>query len=179
LKAAFVYNFAKFTEWPDDLIGPPTTVHACVLGDDAVARALAEAVRGRPLRGSPIAVQANPTDEALPGCHMLYVSGADAARSPAILAAVRDAPVLTISDHEEFADRGGMIQLRVDAGRMRFVVNIQAAVCAGLSFSARMLALAEVADREGPLRRTGRRDGGVGPALAAGASACGPESRQP
>jgi hypothetical protein len=110
---------------------------------------------------------------------MLYVSGADAARSPAILAAVRDAPVLTISDHEEFADRGGMIQLRVDAGRMRFVVNIQAAACAGLSFSARMLALAEVADREGPLRRTGRRDGGVGPALAAGASACGPESRQP
>ena len=106
LKAAFVYNFAKFTDWPADVVPPAAEPFVlCVLGDAAVADALERLVKGRTLVGHSMAVHKAP---AAPErvCHVLYVSGVTAVQATQLVAKYRDLPVLTISDVEGFTDLG-------------------------------------------------------------------------
>ena len=141
LKAAFIYNFAKFTEWPADALVPMAPFNACVLGDDAVVEALERSVNGRLLSGRGIRVS-RVTDGPLRSCHLLYVSGVTPAQATAILTAVRGAPVLTISDSDDFARLGGIGHLFVENGRMRFNFNLEAARQARLQLSSKLLVLA-------------------------------------
>jgi hypothetical protein len=173
LKGAFVFNFARFTEWPAGVIESSRTVGACVVGDVAVGRALASTVQGREVQGRTVTVLIDPATAALPGCHLLYVTGADSVAILPALTAVQHTPVLTISDVEGFARAGGMIQLHVEHARLGFRINIDAARCAGLSLSSRLLSLAEVVDG------ARARAGSVASPGAPGAPACTPETGQP
>jgi uncharacterized protein DUF4154 len=141
LKAALVYNFAKFTEWPEDALKATTSFTACALGDDA-ADALARAVKDRRLAGRGINVLRLKVGGPVRSCHLLYVSGAPATETAAIMAAVRGAPVLTISDAEDFGRLGGIAFVFVENGRMRFDINLDVARRARLQLSSKMLALA-------------------------------------
>ena len=101
LKAAFIYNFAKFTEWPADVMTTAAPLHLCVLGDPAIGDALERVVQGRTLAGHSIEVsQAESAGPPRAGCHILYVSGVTAEQAAKVVAGLRDAPVLTISDVE-------------------------------------------------------------------------------
>ena len=143
LKAAFIYNFAKFTEWPSDVMPGTEPLVLCVLGDPAIANALERVVRGRTLAGRGMGVsQASAAGPPRAGCHILYVSGMNLSQAAKLVGGVRDAPVLTISDVEGFTDLGGIAQLFFEHGQLRFNVHIESARRARLQISSRLLALA-------------------------------------
>jgi hypothetical protein len=141
LKAALVYNFAKFTEWPEDALRATASFTACALGDDA-ADALTHTLKDRLLLGRGINVLRIKVGGPVRSCHLLYVSGVTGAETAALVTAVRGAPVLTISDEENFARLGGIAYVFVENGRWRFDVNLDVARRARLQLSSKMLALA-------------------------------------
>jgi hypothetical protein len=142
LKAAFVYNFAKFTEWPLDVLPATASFTACVLGDGPVSDALERTVKGRMLSGHSISVSRVALNGPLRTCHLLYVSGVTAAQVSAIVTIVKDAPVLTISDIDDFAPLGGIVHMFVENGRMRFDLNVDRAKLSRLQLSSKLLTLA-------------------------------------
>ena len=96
LKAAFIYSFAKFTEWPAGAIPAAKPLLMCVVGDNAVGEALERAVKARMIGGHSLAVSymaSVPQRE----CNILYLSGVTASHAEQLVATVRDVPVLTIS----------------------------------------------------------------------------------
>jgi hypothetical protein len=142
LKAAFIYNFAKFTEWPADVLSGSTPFTACVLGDAPIGDALERSVKGRQLVGHVIAVQRVAPDGPLKACHLLYISGLKAAQIAGIVDAIKGAPVLTISDVDDFARMGGIAHVFVENGKMRFDLNLELAKRARLQLSSKLLVLA-------------------------------------
>jgi hypothetical protein len=144
LKAAFIYNFAKFTEWPTDAIAAGAPLVLCVLGDPAIGGALEQAVKGRTLSGHTIGVsQAASDGRSLKGCHLAYVSGMTAKQAAEVVAALGDTPVLTISDVEGFTRLGGIAQLFYAQGQLRFAVQPASATRARLQISSKLLSLAK------------------------------------
>jgi hypothetical protein len=141
LKAAFIYNFAKFTEWPADGLPGTAPFNACVLGDAAIGDALERSVKGRLLSGHPISVLRVQIDGPLRTCHLLYVSGVSTMQITAIAAAVRGMPVLTIGDSDDFS-RLGIAHIFVESGKMRFNLNLELAKRSRLQLSSKLLALA-------------------------------------
>ncbi len=145
LRAAFLYNFAKFTEWGDDsaLSGPLTI---CVLDDSAVEGALNDLVGGSTINGRAVQISRGAR---LRTCNLVYLGIADRERIASILDELQGATVLTVSNGYEFVRLGGIVGLFVDEGRMRFAINPEAAQRAGLRLSSRLLQLAKIlnADR--------------------------------
>ena len=142
LKAAFIYNFAKFTEWPADAVATGAPLVLCVLGDAAIGEALERVVKGRTLAGHSISVSQAPPGRPLEACHIAYVSGVTASQAAEVVAGVRDAPVLTISDVEGFIKLGGIAQFFFEHGQLRFDVKLASAKRARLQISSKLLALA-------------------------------------
>lgn len=143
LRAAFLYNFAKFTEWPPDgLSAGPLTL--CVLDDSAVEGALSELVGNSTINGRTVTISRNASGARLRACHLLYVGEANSARAAAILEELLGAPVLTVSNGDDFIRLGGIVGLFVEEGRMRFAINPDAAHRAGVRLSSRLLQLARI-----------------------------------
>ncbi len=149
VKAALLYNFAKFAEWPALLSGAP--IAFCVVSDDGIAAALVETVRGQNINGHTLDVS-RPQDSATwRGCHLLFIAEAEIRRSTAGLEAIETLPVLTVSDAKYFSQSDGIIELYVESGRMRFAINLDAVDRSGLRLSSRLLGLAKII-RDGPPR---------------------------
>lgn len=140
LKAAFIYNFVKFTEWPDVLPGSEPFV-ICVIGDAAVAEALARVVAGREVAGHRMValVVSRPTR----ACAVLYVSGTTVAVAAQAIAGLQDSPVLTISDVVGFVDIGGMAQFFFERGQLRFTIRAETVKQSRLKMSSRLLTLGQ------------------------------------
>jgi hypothetical protein len=158
VKAACLYNFTKFVTWPDVAWGDPEApVVIGLIGDDPFGPALDNAVRGKQAHGRPVeVVRLGPLKEEEPvprqrlrQCHILFVALAEQARAPEVRAAVRDAPVLTVSDIPEFAVEGGVIELAVEQGQVRCRVNREAARRHGLELSAKLLRLSQIVRERG------------------------------
>jgi uncharacterized protein DUF4154 len=140
LKAAFLFNFVKFTEWPDVAASDPFVI--CLLGDDRVAGALTELTRGQKIEMH--AIEVRPLTTATETrCHVLFVS-VHAANGAQALQICKDAATLTVSDTAHFADTGGMIEFFVERDRMRFAINVTATQRAHLKLSSRLLGLARI-----------------------------------
>jgi hypothetical protein len=144
LKAAFLYNFAKFSEWPADVLAPGQRLAMCVVGDAAVADALGETIKGHAIDGHELTVTVLKVDQSASGCHLLYVSASEAKRSAAVLLGARGLSVLTVSDADRFAESGGVAQLIVENDRMRFAINIASAQRGRLNISSKLLSLAKI-----------------------------------
>jgi len=144
LKAAFLYNFAKFTAWPAEAAAPGVPLAICVVGDGAIVGMLRQVVASRPIDGRDVKPLAMAADGPLRSCHVLYVTGDDARRDSDILDRVKAAPVLTVGESDHFARMGGVVRLFVDGGKMRFGINVDAAQRAHLRISSKMLALGVV-----------------------------------
>jgi hypothetical protein len=141
LKAAFLYNFAKFAEWPRDPdAAAPLTL--CVLHDQASEAALAQLVSGASLNGRPIIVLRAVSHERLRSCHLLYIADAEGQALDDVLAELRGMPVLTVGNGEPFARHGGIVGLLVEGNRMRFAINPDAAQRSGVRLSSKLLSLA-------------------------------------
>jgi|SRR6185295_19644676 len=141
LKAAFIYNVAKFNEWPEEN-SPSKVFSMCVLGDAAVAEALERTVKGRLLRGAEISVTRLTPTGSVRGCRLLYLSGIKKEQAANIVASVRGTPVLTISDLGGFHEYGGIVRLLFEDGQLRFTIDQESAKKSWLQLSTRILKLA-------------------------------------
>jgi len=151
LKAAVLYNLAKFVEWPDDAFADPSApLVVCVLGVDPFGTALDDTLRGHSVGGH--ATVAKRIADMTPGCHVLFVANSEAKRLPAILERTRTWSVLIVGEAAGFIDRGGMIALATDDDRVRFDVNLAAADRARIKISSRVMALASSVRREERVR---------------------------
>jgi hypothetical protein len=149
LKAAFLYNFAKFTEWPGEALAPGTPLVLCVVNDRAVADTLASLTKGRSVDGHALVVSMiKPDAAALTSCRLLFTSGLDAARSTALLESIAGKPILTVGDADKFAETGGVAGFFVEDGSLRFAINLEAAQRSGVHLSAKLLRLAKIVKDE-------------------------------
>ncbi|MFI5177566.1 MAG: YfiR family protein [Vicinamibacterales bacterium] len=143
LKAAFLFNFARFADWP--ALPPDAPIQVCVSGDERLASALAATLRGQSTENHGLAVtRLAAGDASWRACQVLFIGGAD---KPRIAKLVEDAgalPILTVSDADRFAEAGGMIELYLDNGRMRFAINIDAVQRSRVRLSSRLLGLAKI-----------------------------------
>lgn len=153
LRAAFLYNFVKFTEWPPDRLPPGEKLALCVADDVATGRALAHAVKGRAIEGHELTVRLVSLDDAVGSCHLLYVRTADANRSLQVLESVKGSVMLTVGDSERFALSGGIAGLFVEDDRMRFAINLKSAERARLRLSSKLLNLARIVTHDRDVRR--------------------------
>jgi len=143
VKAAFLVNFAGFVRWPAAAFADAASPFVvCVAGDNPFGAAF-EPFKRIKVAGRSLLVQPIGSTAALPGnCHILFVAGSKTPRLSGILGALRKAAVLTVSDLEDFAVDGGMIQFYVRNEKIRFEINQRAAEEAGLKIDARLLQLA-------------------------------------
>jgi hypothetical protein len=144
LRAAFMFNFAKFTEWPANVIPRDQPMVFCVTDDAPMAEALEQIVKGRAVSGHALTVRRVGLDGGVRACHLLYASGLDTKRTNELLGTVEHLPVLTVGDFERFAQMGGVASFFVEDGKMRFSINIDSAQRAGLRVSSKLLMLARI-----------------------------------
>ena len=142
VKAAFIFNFAKFAEWPTMPAASPIAL--CIFGDGNIADALGETVRGQNISGHPLNVWQPLESSAWRLCQLLFVSDVELRRSSIGLEQIKALPVLTISDGKGFSQGTGIIEFYVEGGRMRFAINVDAAQRSGLRLSSRLLGLATI-----------------------------------
>ncbi len=142
VKAALLYRFAKFVQWPALQNGAPILV--CIVGSRAIADAVTVTVRGQNIDGHLIGLSPADDSATWPGCNLLFVADSEIGRASAGLANIRALPVLTVSDSSGFASTSGIIELYVEGGRMRFAINAEAAEHSGLHLSSRLLGLARI-----------------------------------
>lgn len=141
VKAAFLLNFARFVEWP---AAAPEARVVAVIGEDPFGSVLDQTFESEASGGSAWEVQRLPSAEAAPRSRILFISRSEEGRLPLILDRVRDAPVLTVSDIPHFAERGGMIGLRLEQRKVRFDIAPDTAARAGLKLSSQLLKLARI-----------------------------------
>ena len=141
VKAAYLYNFGKFVRWQGSASGSGSFA-ICVLGKNPLSSALAATVSGETVDGKKIVVRnlANLPDAA--HCRILFVSSSEESRLKSIFATARQSNSLTVSDIPGFAERGGMIELVSQEGRIRFEVNVAAIGDAGKTVSSELLKVA-------------------------------------
>ena len=144
-KAAFVFNFAKFTEWPSEAFGNGNaTVALCLLrGVDSYEVNLG-AFSGKSVQGKPFSIRPMTRPEALRQCQMVFLDELDERRMTEVLRGSHGLAVLTVSDIEGFAEAGGMIGLVHVDNRIQFEVNPEAIQASGLKMSAQLLQLAKI-----------------------------------
>ena len=148
IKAAFLYNFAKFTQWPDAAFGgPQAPLRVCVLGADPFGTAL-DSIVGKSVRNREVVTARLAAGSDAGGCHLLFVAESEQDRLSGILEGLVAQPILTISDMTDFAKSGGMINLKVAENRIKFSINLGVARDAALNFSSRLLNLAEIVGGE-------------------------------
>ena len=143
LKAAFLTNFAKFAAWPDGGAPAGRTFTFCVSGDKAVAAALEQGFKDHPGQ-EPVSVILVEPGGPLGACQMVYLGGVNLREARRAIDGLHAAPIFTVSDVDGFAQQGGMAQLRLEQGRMRFVINPAAAQRAHIALSAKLLSLATI-----------------------------------
>ena len=138
LKAAFLYNFAVFTEWPEQA---PVGMNVCILGTDPFGSALDHLTR-KQVRSVPVVVQRITGTEKIRGCHVLFIGASERDRLAQILDATRTLPVLTVADMKNAAGNGVIIGLVMQEQRVTFEINVAAARAARLSISSKLIKLA-------------------------------------
>lgn len=146
VKAAFVYNFMQFVEWPAQAFDNPQApiIVASVDGAD-YGEALEGALAGKAVNQHPIIVRRYPSvDKVEAGCHVLVLASDDGAAIAAARAKLGGAPVLLVGEGPGFCAHGGLIRLFKEDGRMRFEINPKAAERVGLKIAAKLLKLASI-----------------------------------
>ena len=154
VKAAFLFNFVKFIEWPPQASkGSSDPINICILGEDPFGNSLEDAVKGKTVEGRTFLVPVRISEvQQASACQILFVSSTERKHVRAILAALKAPGVLTVGETEGFAAQGGMINFKLEDGRVRLEVNVEAAERANLRISSKLLSLAQIV-QNGSARR--------------------------
>jgi hypothetical protein len=145
VKAAFVYNFLKFVEWPAGAFSSPAGAMVVgVVGEGDIAEATVRFLSTKQVGLRPLVVRRIAVGDPLTGVHALFVAEADARRERYVLDAAAVAPILSIGEGPAFVSAGGVIGLVIEQRRVRFDINVDAASATGLRVSSKLLALTRV-----------------------------------
>lgn len=144
VKAAFLYNFVQFVEWPPQAFGAPDTpIIIGVLGQDPFGEFLDQLVSGEVVNGRPLVVQRFRSVGEIQACHVLFVSGSEGKRGQQIIASLGNRSILTVCDWEGLMDQGAMVQFVTERNRVRLRINLDSVKAAGLTISSKLLRSAE------------------------------------
>lgn len=145
VKAAFLYNFAKFVEWPPEAFGTGAGAALIVgiIGDDPFGSAIDRTISGKTVNGRQLTIRRLKWGQNLKDCHVLFVSSSEQKRLPQILENLKGASVLTVSEMDQFSQQGGVIGFVMEDSKVRFEINTSASEQARLKISSKLLALAK------------------------------------
>ena len=142
IKAAYLYNFAKFVEWPSAAFGGPSDpFRICILGDSPFDQNVEIALSGRRVQNHPVHVIYPDSTAQSRKCHVLFLSQSESGHMKAIVADLRSSAVLTVADTPGFIGAGGMIRFFLEDDSVRFEMNPLPASQAGLKVSSKLLVL--------------------------------------
>lgn len=148
VKASFVYNFAKFVQWPTKAFpNPKSPLILGVVGRDQFGETMAKLVEGKFLYQRPVSFRRVKWGSDMKGCHILFISSSESEKMKKLSALLEDAPVLTIGETPDFAERGGIIgivDIFPEVKKVRFEINLQAAKRAHLTISSQLLRIAHI-----------------------------------
>jgi hypothetical protein len=145
VKAAYLYNFAKFVQWPEhDFPSPASPIQLCVLNDPPFRAELNRIAKGKTIAGRPVAVVAVQDAELSRNCHILFINSSNGTHARRILEALRQSSVLTVGESAGFAAEGGIINFVLHENHVQFEVNHRAANEVGLQISFRLLSVAKL-----------------------------------
>lgn len=144
VKAAFLFNFAKFVEWPSSSFRTPDApLEICILGNDPFDLRMENSIAARTVNGRRIAISHYSNASVAPSCQILFVASSEKRQVKNILKQLSGSTVLTVGDISGFADDGRIIDFVLEGDRVRFEVNNSAAARAHLKLSARLLTVAK------------------------------------
>jgi|SRR5579863_5752278 len=144
VKAAFLYNFAKFVEWPSGTGGRSSSIAICVLGQNPFGRVLEDTVDGKTVDGKTFVVRHVSEVKAAAHCQIVFVCSSERKRFGAILGELRTGGVLTVGESEGFIEEGGVVNLKLDGGKIQIQINMNAAEQSGVRISSKLLGLAQI-----------------------------------
>jgi len=140
VKAAFIYNFVKFVEWPDGKsIGKLSNIDICTVGTSSIDNAANVFKAASTAKLKLTLVQEKDWKSAASHCHIVFAGDSD---SQQVIAGLKSQPVLTVSDTDNFAENGGMIGFVHSDNKIKIVVNTKAITGAGLRVDAQLLEIA-------------------------------------
>lgn len=143
IKAAFLYNFAKFVEWPAPSFKGDTAPFVLgIVGEDPFGNVLSAVVEHEQVKGRPVEIRRYHEGEDFTGCHLLFISRSEAARLRQLLPLAEKNCILTVGEDPEFLSQGGMINFAVVEKSVRFDINKKAMTQARLKISSKLLAVA-------------------------------------
>jgi hypothetical protein len=151
VKAAFLFNFAKFVEWPpSSFAGSNAPLVICVLGHDPFGSTLDDVVRDERANDRTLVVQRPARVDAARSCHILFVSASEQARFAEILGAVDRARTLTVADAPGFLEAGGHVRFFLAANHVRFEINADTTEHAAFRVSSKLMRVARISGRVTP-----------------------------
>ena len=153
VKAAFLYKFASYVEWPDGTASSASPITIGVIGANDFARELAEITADRTVSNRPIDVRRLTGADSLDGLDILFIAREERGRLSELLSGARNRPILTVTESEGALSDGSIINFTLDQERVRFEVSLYAAEESQLRLNARLLAVAEQVYRDPEPRR--------------------------
>jgi hypothetical protein len=143
LKAAFLFNFAKYVEWPPAAFAEATSPMVIgILGENPFRDDLEPTIRDKTINNRPLVIKEFRSPAEATNCHILFISTSEKQRLPEILKSLHGASVLTVGETDGFTETGGMINFVTGGNKIRFQINVEAAKSAGLKVSSKLLSLA-------------------------------------
>ena len=142
IKAAFLYNFSRFTNWPDQATADNGNFTVCVLGKDPFGEIL-DSLAGKKVNNNSVSIRRFTSLDKAEGCQLVYVNlpQTDLEKT---MSKLKQRPILTVSDMDGFTEAGGSIKFKLVNNKVRFDINIDAARTANLSISSKLLSLATI-----------------------------------
>lgn len=151
VKAAFLFNFAQYTQWPSNSFPEATSPFVIgIIGNDPFGAMLDELVRGENVNGHPLVVQRYRRVEEIKACHILFSGESERKHLEDIFTQTKGRSILTVGDTEPFVRHGGMVRFYTESGKIRFEINVEATKESHLEVSSRLLRLARVVSSNKP-----------------------------
>jgi hypothetical protein len=155
VKAAFLYNFVKFVEWPPEAFqNEKSPITLCVFRYDPFGSALDEVIAGQTLKNRQLQARRITKPQDLKACQLVFVSGKEDKHLPEILESLKGASALVVGEGENFAEHRGGIQFFIENKQLRFAINLDAIQRSRLTVSSKLLAMARIVHDEGSSKGT-------------------------
>lgn len=149
IKAAFLFNFVQFVEWPPTAFtNTAAPFRIGILGDNPFGQSLEDIVRNETIRNRPLVIKYSRRVEDMDDCQIIFISKSEKGRLAEVLSRLNSREKLTVSEIEGFARRGGMINFYLEGNKVRFEINPEAAQREGLKMSSQLLSLGKIIKSE-------------------------------
>jgi len=149
VKAAFVFNFAKFIEWPAQSFKTSSDpIVLCAIGHTPFGKDLEKVIQGKSIEGRSFVFRQVSDAEGANACHILFVASSERKHFHSLWPRLKVTGILSVGEADGFATDGGVINLKLDDGRVRFEINVDAAEREQLHISSKLLSLAQIVKSE-------------------------------